>query len=63
MLCYKDRTFCNDKDCKKFNTCERALTEEVRLYAEVWWKTFNTSYGVPIAIYTDRLECYEGETK
>jgi len=51
MLCYRDRTFCNDVTCKKFNTCKTALTTEISNGA--------IRIGLPIAQYTDRLECYK----
>lgn len=35
MLCYLDRTFCNNPNC----TCDssRKLTDEVREAAKKWW--------------------------
>ena len=55
VICYKDMTFCKDIDCKKFNNCPRALTEQVYAEAESWWG----SKDAPIAIFMDRLECFE----
>ena len=37
MMCYKDRTFCINKNCKEFLKCSRALTPEVQADAERWW--------------------------
>jgi len=54
-MCYLDRTFCKDDTCKDFNTCEKALTVRIREDADKWWKKSDP----PIAIYTDRLECYK----
>jgi hypothetical protein len=51
MLCYRDRTFCKFRDCKKFTTCHRALTEDIEKVAE--------DFGLPIAKFVDKPECFE----
>ena len=55
MLCYLDKTFCPFKDCKYFDTCERALTENIKKDAE--------KAGLPICQFVDtpdnKPECYE----
>ena len=55
MITYKNMTFCQESNCKKFNGCPRALTGQVREDAEKWWG----SKGAPISVFLDRLECYE----
>ena len=39
MLCYKNRTWCNFKNCTKFNVskCDRAYTDSIDQRAHVWW--------------------------
>ena len=54
MMCYEDKTFCKAKDCKHFNGCSLAYTEQVIKDAEIWWG----ATGAPIAV-TDKRECYE----
>ena len=53
MVVYRDKTWCPFKECANFNTCKRALTNEVRALAEDWMP------NAPIAQYTDKPECYE----
>lgn len=56
MLCYRDMTFCNFyKDCKEGNTCNKALTDKVKLEAEQWWRSFSPP---PIATYIDKPDCF-----
>ena len=55
MMCYKDRTFCRDKDCIKFNECYYALTDKIKLDAEIWWQ----GKDAPIAVHTNRLGCFK----
>ena len=45
MICYLDRTFCNNPNC----TCPRKFTEADRQAAERWWATFNQPGPPPIA--------------
>lgn len=59
MLCYKDRTFCNLCNCKKFNECPDALTEKVQKAADTWWKGFKSPDPAPISINSDIPTCYE----
>ena len=35
MMCFKDRTFCNNPRCSC--NAERKLTDEVKMAAEKWW--------------------------
>ncbi len=57
MIGYKDRTFCRENECRLFNDCHRALTEEVREGARLWWG----SDAAPICTFTDVPVCFEGE--
>lgn len=61
MMCFKDMTFCNAKDCKHFgdreidpDMCFRSLTDKVKKEAEGWWG--NDKY--PICIFTEKPKCY-----
>ena len=38
MMCYKDKTFCKFEDCKKWNGCSAAYTDQVAVAAGNWWK-------------------------
>ena len=56
MMCYRDMTFCDAHECKKFSTCERALNLEVQRAADKWWG----KEGAPICTYIAPPEsCYE----
>lgn len=37
MICYKDRTYCNIDECKKFDSCPDAANDEVKRQAARWW--------------------------
>jgi hypothetical protein len=52
MMCYRDMTFCTGGGCANFDTCSRALTQEVKDGAE--------KIGLPIARFTEptKLECF-----
>lgn len=56
MICYRDMTFCkyNDK-CVHGDVCRRALTDTVKADAEKWW---GQAGGAPIAVYTEKPDCY-----
>jgi hypothetical protein len=54
MLCYKDKSFCGLRDCKKFNDCPDALTEEVKEAANKWWG----KKGAPISMMY-QCSCFE----
>lgn len=54
MMCYRDMTFCDFSDCKKFGVkCNRSLTATVKQDAERWMK------DAPIARYLEKPECFE----
>ena len=61
MICYRDMTFCEAQECLNFDSCPRALTEEVRLQAAEWWGDIACSGEAPIAIFSDpcQLDCYQ----
>lgn len=64
MICYRDMTFCSYYTlCKKWKTCDRALTPEVLKEANEWWKSFKFSEGispgVPIARFGNIPNCME----
>lgn len=56
-MCYRDTTFCRGDGCTKFETCPRALTEEVQGRAEKWWG----GKDAPIAEFTEpkKLVCWD----
>ncbi len=57
MIGYKDMTFCRENECRLFRDCHRALTEEVREKARLW-------YGgddAPICLFSDVPTCFEGK--
>ena len=51
MICYKDMTFCEDKECKHFGPCKRSLTDEVKQKAD--------DFGLPVAVAMDKMDCFE----
>lgn len=51
MRCYKDRTYCGFRDCKKFSKCVDALTDAVHLEANM--------RNMNISQYVEKPECYE----
>lgn len=55
MIGYRDMTFCKRNDCKKFEECPRALTEEVLEKAHKWWGSENAP--ISIAFFKG---CFEG---
>jgi len=59
MTGFKDMTFCEGKGCIKFDTCPRALTQEVKEAGTRWWG----SSDFPVSIFAEpkELECYVGE--
>ena len=59
MLCFRDMTFCTNHDCKKFSSCDRALTLEIEKKAREWWR----GEDAPIAVYIGKPDCYEKENK
>ena len=59
MLCYKDMTFCSFyKDCKDGETCERALTDEVKADAKNWGDSWGCD-DTPICEFTEKPECFK----
>jgi len=53
MICYKDKTYCEAKNCIKFNDCPRSLTEAVKKAA--------ADADLPLAYFENPtlLQCYE----
>jgi len=59
MLCYRDRTFCDFKDCDHFNDCVRAMNKE-------WQEQYNiicnkNKFVLPVCQYVDKPECYKSK--
>lgn len=55
MICYRDMTFCQFKDCKNFETCGRAFTEKVQQEAIEWWGKNDP----PVAFFVDKPDCFD----
>lgn len=55
MICYKDRTWCLQKDCAKFETCPRALTDKEDEQAQKWWG----GADYPVSAWVEQQECFE----
>jgi hypothetical protein len=57
MICYRDKTWCNFRDCSQFGwACERSLTAQVHRDAREWWG--DSEGDPPIAIYSTRPLCF-----
>ena len=54
MLCYADKTFCNNPGCTN-NKCKKKLTDEVKRKADEWWG----GPGAPVAVMDFRETCGE----
>lgn len=52
MISYRDLTFCEDRECAKWGSCDRALTELVRREAQ--------AARLPIAVWLGGFqpECF-----
>lgn len=55
MISYKDKTFCVQGKCVKWDCCPDALTEEVIEKAHEWWG----SSEAPISCHSGKPPCYE----
>jgi len=55
MICYKDKTFCNLSNCKDWNGCHRAFTEEEKVKAQKWWGDGDT----PVCFFADKPKCFK----
>ena len=57
MLCYQGRTFCTfHNECDDGEGCSRALTDQVRDEAKVWWG--QEDGDPPFAIYSQHPDCF-----
>lgn len=55
MICFRDRTYCPYWTiCKNGQSCNRALTDNVKAAAERWWG----KPGAPICVYSEAPECF-----
>jgi len=55
MISYKDMTFCNYYPlCKNGNSCERALTPQIKKDAEKWWG----NEDAPICQFAELPDCF-----
>jgi hypothetical protein len=55
MIHFRDKTLCEFKKCAKFETCPRALTDDLIEQGRKWWG----SDDFPVSIYISEPECYE----
>ena len=53
MLCYRDMTFCDSRDCADWDRCPRAYTEKVKRDAEAWMK------DPPVCFFAEKPECFK----
>ena len=51
MLCYKDRTYCDFKECKHKDTCSTYLTDKIKEDAH--------NFGLDVSVYANKPECFE----
>lgn len=51
MICYRDRTYCDYNECKKFSKCDRALTVGVLDKAK--------SINLPVCKFIDKPKCFK----
>jgi len=59
MMCYKDKTFCKFEDCKKWNGCSKAYTEQIAVAAGNWWKAGGgKSEDAPVCFYSNVPGCH-----
>lgn len=59
-MCFRDRQYCKDKSCAKFNTCDRAFTVRVEIAADKWWVRGGGKPGeAPVDLNVERPECFE----
>ena len=62
MMCYRDRTFCNDSDKCSNGDCEYRFTKEDDRLATKWWGS--TDYPLAMSEYhTDNCGFIKKETK
>lgn len=54
MICYKDKSFCDQPGCKKFGKCDRALKTKYCKEAD--------KLGLPICT-SSFIDCYEPKEK
>lgn len=52
MLCFRDKTWCTQSQCKKWKECEDALTEQVKAEAEKWQE------DPPISKWAGKPDCF-----
>ncbi len=55
MICFKDKSFCDKKDCKHFNSCQDAANEITFYKAKKWWG----SDEAPVCINSGDWGCFE----
>ena len=55
MMGYKNMTFCPFYlDCTKKDVCDRPLTPEVKIQADMWWGEADA----PICVYMEKPDCW-----
>ena len=54
-MVYKDMTFCEYKECVKFEQCIRALTKKVEEDARRWWGNKNA----PFSVFSEKPDCFK----
>ena len=51
MICYRDMTFCSFGECRDWDTCPRALTDDVEGRAD--------DAHLPICQFADKPDCFK----
>ncbi len=62
MMCFMDRCFCpHYETCTHGDVCPRALTDEVRAAANIWWtKAIGKTGEAPISIFAGiKPDCFK----
>lgn len=50
MICYRDRTYCNFRDCAAFGPCPRSFTDDVEVEA--------IESGLPVSLFSQKPDCF-----
>jgi len=60
MLCYKDMTFCREKECRNWEACARAMTKEREKAAGEWWEQGGgLPEDAPVCYFSNAPECFQ----
>jgi hypothetical protein len=54
VISFKDRTWCIDKKCAKYDQCDRSFKSSDAVAAKQWWG----SDSYPLSVFGERRECF-----